>query len=405
MYICNIIIFALLWQGAIQNYTNFRYVDEVIALFFGLFLLWNAMKGQKISLYKSEKKALYCTVAFFIIGCLSVIVFNYQNDFFYGFISGIFSCKSFIAYFGARIFFQKYTMDEKNLKRMLKFIEWSMIFSMFLLIYDQFIPIFQHSNQRFGLSPSYYFFEHPTELSCYGVVSLILSIYLRDYLGYKKRIYMNYIPAIVIVLISARYKAIAFICFFVLMRMFLPYMRKLKLSKMIMAVPVVLLVTYKQIIRYFTDITSSRGALYYNSFLIARDHFPLGSGFATYGTEYSRSRYSPIYYEYGVYRVYGLTPLHPAFITDTMWAGIIGEAGVFGTLCVIMFFIFLYITLYKEIKNKYMLLTVLGIVIYGLFESIADATFMTYRGVLIFIIVAFMLELNCRKKSMVDNNN
>jgi hypothetical protein len=79
--------------------------------------------------------------------------------------------------------------------------------------------------------------------------------------------------------------------------------------------------------------------LYTTSAVIARDHFPLGVGLGRYGSPLSRdpNDFSPVYHEYGLDRIWGLTPHYPAYITDTYWPHILGEAGVFALLAYLVY--------------------------------------------------------------------
>ena len=73
-----------------------------------------------------------------------------------------------------------------------------------------------------------------------------------------------------------------------------------------------------------------RVLLYTTSALIAADHFPLGAGLGRYGSPLSRGdTFSPLYHEYGLDHIWGLTPHYDFYITDTFWPHILGEAGVF----------------------------------------------------------------------------
>ena len=98
----------------------------------------------------------------------------------------------------------------------------------------------------------------------------------------------------------------------------------------------------RQIQTYTSSESSARAELYSTSTRIASDDFPLGAGFGRFGTYASRLYYSPVYRQYGLSRVWGLSREFPNFIDDTSWPGIIGESGyaglafyVFGLLCLI----------------------------------------------------------------------
>ena len=81
----------------------------------------------------------------------------------------------------------------------------------------------------------------------------------------------------------------------------------------------------------------ARVALYFGSFEIARDHFPLGVGMGRYGSWMSRVEYSPVYREYGLNDVPGLRASNSQFATDTFWPMALGEFGVVGALGYVAF--------------------------------------------------------------------
>jgi len=87
--------------------------------------------------------------------------------------------------------------------------------------------------------------------------------------------------------------------------------------------------TAKTIEEYGGDpYSTSRTALYYTSLRIARDHFPLGTGLASFGSHASRIVYSPVYRTYGLSGMYGLSPMSPYHIADTFWPMVLGQGGV-----------------------------------------------------------------------------
>jgi hypothetical protein len=80
-----------------------------------------------------------------------------------------------------------------------------------------------------------------------------------------------------------------------------------------------------------------RGELYTTSVLIARDSFPFGVGFGRYGSGVSRAPYSPVYAQYGLDRIDGLSPAHSSFVSDTFWPRVLGETGALGLIALVLF--------------------------------------------------------------------
>lgn len=100
----------------------------------------------------------------------------------------------------------------------------------------------------------------------------------------------------------------------------------------------------------YTD--AARNVLYFKSIDVARDAFPLGVGFGRYGSWMSYVYYSPVYYQYGLSQVWGLSKEYPNFIMDTFWPMIIGEIGFFGLALFIIIFFIMVKMLYKNIRKR-----------------------------------------------------
>ncbi|MDQ1436387.1 MAG: hypothetical protein QOK43_16 [Acidimicrobiaceae bacterium] len=77
---------------------------------------------------------------------------------------------------------------------------------------------------------------------------------------------------------------------------------------------------------------TARRLLYRVSGQIARSNFPFGVGFGRFGSWPSTLVYSPVFYQYGLSGVWGLSPEYRSFINDTTWPTILGESGVIGVL-------------------------------------------------------------------------
>ena len=80
-----------------------------------------------------------------------------------------------------------------------------------------------------------------------------------------------------------------------------------------------------------------RVGLALGSVAIARDEFPLGAGVGRFGSHMSRERYSPLYAEYGLDGIYGLSEAYPIAVTDNFWPMILAETGVVGLIAMVIF--------------------------------------------------------------------
>src|SRR3954451_22726996 len=86
----------------------------------------------------------------------------------------------------------------------------------------------------------------------------------------------------------------------------------------------------KQVDTYTSTENTARSRLYKTGEKIASSNFPLGVGFGRYASYPSQTTYSPVYRQYRLNDVYGLSPDYPAFIDDTSWPSVMGETGYGG---------------------------------------------------------------------------
>lgn len=139
-----------------------------------------------------------------------------------------------------------------------------------------------------------------------------------------------------------------------------------------------------------------RTLFYKTSLDILCDYFPLGSGFATFANYASGVFYSPLYYKYNLWQVYGATPDNPMFVADTFYP----QLSQYGFVGFFLFFYFFY-KRYKEVClspniDRYILGMILICTI--LFESVADTTILSNRGVLYFMMLGFIHNQNKLEK-------
>lgn len=129
--------------------------------------------------------------------------------------------------------------------------------------------------------------------------------------------------------------------------------------------------------------------LFYITFLkILNDYFPFGSGLASFANNATAVFYSPLYYKYDLWQVWGCTPDYPAFVSDAYYPNL----AQFGIVGVFLFFYFLY-KRYNEITRlKNVDRYILGLIILMtiLFESVADTTILSNRGALFFLILGML---------------
>jgi len=96
--------------------------------------------------------------------------------------------------------------------------------------------------------------------------------------------------------------------------------------------------------RNYVDVEAAvvpRVLLYVTGVAIANARFPLGAGFGRFGGYASTLDYSPLYDQYGLSEVQGLTPDNPMYAMDTYWPHIAAETGWVAAVILLAFFLLL----------------------------------------------------------------
>ena len=111
------------------------------------------------------------------------------------------------------------------------------------------------------------------------------------------------------------------------------------------------------------------------------EYFYLGTGLGTYGCHASAVYYSPLYYEYDLWRIHGLAPCATSFISDTYYPSLIVQFGLVGFFLFVSFWVWIYKKLdynYKQTNNiKNYRIGVL-IICYFVIESFSCYNFDTF---------------------------
>jgi hypothetical protein len=127
--------------------------------------------------------------------------------------------------------------------------------------------------------------------------------------------------------------------------------------------------------------TTARALLYVTGWRVAEDHLPFGAGFGRFGGYVSQLHYSPLYDEYGLSSIYGLSRETPTYMQDTYWPHILAETGFLGTLILAAFFFRLWrrsVQVAKVSPNVHLRVIALAasmVLIEGLIESAVAPVF------------------------------
>ncbi|EMI10455.1 glycosyltransferase [Anoxybacillus gonensis] len=247
-------------------------------------------------------------------------------------------------------------------------------FSIVDMIFPEFLRSLLHTNERIdirmGMVSIQSIFNHPGVYGWYmGFVSLYL---LANYkVIRKKKDGLLTIGAFIASFLSFRFKTVLGLILNTIFS-FASYYRLFSLKKYkenrkfwwIIFVGIVVAACFIIVAGYLTVLTihryiavdyteSARKALYIFGFLIAYKEFPFGVGIGRYGSWTAREHYSPVYFEYGLDKIYGLYSKDPKWATDTYWPAIMGEFGFIGAVLLLSIFFAMFMFIYRAYKRHH----------------------------------------------------
>ncbi|MGO5165830.1 MULTISPECIES: hypothetical protein [unclassified Candidatus Paralachnospira] len=137
--------------------------------------------------------------------------------------------------------------------------------------------------------------------------------------------------------------------------------RKLHIWQIIILAGACFAFAYSDLQDYIFSGNAPRALLLRYGFVTAINYFPLGSGFASYGSEMAKRYYSKLYYEYGFDRIWSMSPeanregsnYGVTTLNDCYLGMIVGQYGWIGFFCYIGIIYAIYKLLSRGQNNTY----------------------------------------------------
>ena len=195
---------------------------------------------------------------------------------------------------------------------------------------------------RFGIGSIQLFFWHPSNLGAHAVFFIAMLCLLRPHLGKSSEKFsvprtvdtiLSFLM-LVVVLMTLRIRLFGFAAVFVILYFYMIVLRKkLHLPIILAGAAATLLIGWKRLYDFYFSpyaYTMARGQFALNSLDIALKNMPFGTGFGTFGSRRAQLHYSPVYYEYYMMLIPGLSPEHSNYACDTFFPVILAESGWLG---------------------------------------------------------------------------
>nr|WP_155959501.1 hypothetical protein [[Eubacterium] cellulosolvens] len=276
----------------------------------------------------------------------------------------------------------------------------------FLAITNLFVNINMHTEYVNGFRAFHYVFNRVGNLNMSCVIMLMIETAWMNYLDAQERktqrvfLFMT----LMLMLSTLRSRAYGFFIIYVLGYLIFVYGRSAALkAAALIAIPGISLgFGVQKFVYYFGYDTSARGVLFQYGVRTANSYFPIGSGFATYGTYAARKYYSPLYFKYGFEKVWGLSQKMGDFLTDDYWPAVMGEFGYFGAFLMLILITLMFFKVLGE-TGDYPANRFAGLfgLICMVISSMVSASFFHTMSVVLSLTVAVCIVCRKNMKDMV----
>lgn len=382
-------IYLFVFQNVIELYVPiFKYFDELISILALPIIFFKIKRKDKNILNKENILLIGSFVFMMFLGICSNIKYKYQE------FMPIFSDIIVVFKFFGVYYFSKCILTNEKIDKykddLLRNVKCIIMFLFIFTILNYVFNIFD-GDIRYGIKSNRLFYQHTTFLVAVSVFLISLLLILQ-----KKTINRYSLIVLFIMCTTLRSKAIAFAITFVILGVYLErYNKKISIIKLAMLGIICVVVAFNQVKYYFVEIeNSARATLLKTSIEIAEDYFPIGTGFATFGSHFSAESYSVVYRMYNIQNIYGLEEGKVHFVSDNFWPMILGQFGVIGLICYVVCIILIFKNIqdkYSE-RYKYYYIAKIACIVYLLISSTSESAFVNSISIPLGLILGIELK-------------
>ncbi len=241
--------------------------------------------------------------------------------------------------------------------------------------------------RRYGIYPYAFLFNNSGRYG-YIVASALICIFFTESDIYKLRFYE--IISLFNMIVTT--KGVVYIMMFTYIVLVIMWRKsnKLSIKNIILLILGGIGVSTVQINTYILDEKSPRMIFIKYGNITAKQYFPFGSGFATFGSDMAAKNYSVLYYRYGFNERYGLSEMYPFAINDCYLGMLLGQFGYIGVFFYLLILICIFIPIQKLVIERHIKALMLAMFIGVIISTIGTAIIKSSIGVFIFAIIGMV---------------
>lgn len=315
------------------------YFDEFLSLGAVAYLLYLAVSDE-LSRYDSVSLFILVLVAF--LGLCSNVTSGISRSISSVAIDLIAETKILWVYFAAKYYFRgKTALSFSNM--LVPASKIYIVIGFICSLISQFVNIGMTESERYGLQGFSFIF--PFSFQFLAVSLLAISVLVTSEAKSRQRYYL--LASISLMLATKSSPLLFGLMFLVLLFYFYRYER-LNIFVIAFLFFGIIAVGSYQIQTYLMNVNAPRYLFFLHGAELASQHFPFGTGFATFGSDQAARSYSPLYFQFGFSRLFGLNPEDGSFLSDTFWPMAVGQFGWIG----FALFVGLFVRIFLSFKNN-----------------------------------------------------
>ncbi len=359
----------------------YDYCDELLAV---ISLIYLVLQFIEKKLDKNESQILYILLVIVLLGLVSTIVNRIVTTTFVVMVDMLEFIKTVVVFLAVRKFCSEYVSSDvcKRLTFVAKLI---IIIAFVCAVISQVVDIGMTSGTEYGIKS--FGFITKNGIQTYWLLTGCLMLLI----GANKKENTGNLYIVMYLITTFLTTSVLVWCGDVFLLFFLFYYKRreqLKIRTIVFIALIVFSLSFYEIQKYLFNTDAPRSVLLIYGIKTAMNYFPLGAGFATYGSEMAARYYSPLYFIYGFNNRYGLSNTgYGGILNDNYIAMVVAQFGWIGLLLFgwLFYKMFLMIDVKKLLSGlKPVMMAVFFVIVTSMLIS---ASSKTYIGTWIYVIL------------------
>lgn len=351
-FIFAILLILLIYEDAIRRLIRpMQLYDELFAIILTLYFIANVLYRGKIR-YRDGLIVLLVLILL-IIGFAG----NYHSKIQKRTILCIYDAFNVFKFIGTilggQIIFEHYRNKKLLIEYTAIMVKFTIAVSTVFMILNLFVDIGMHTDYRYGIRAYNFLY---TMVGGFYPICVLWIIVLTASLYYKESRNTKLFIGLALINMCAtlRSRAWGYALLFVMLYYVLIIRKERRFRWWYTAAYAAMasFIAADQFSYYFSGNRARKVLLKYG-LITARTYFPLGSGYATYGTAIAQRYYSNLYRTYNFSLYWGMSSDYRSFLTDNFWPAVMAELGFIGAVIMAILICIASVKVIRRADNKY----------------------------------------------------